>query len=79
MEDFVRNRFPGRFGPEVMLKEMVDAIEAAGPNDPLYGDFANLRAIHEYSRPNVHGGAPAPDPLQLRAQCKRIIKVIGSY
>lgn len=79
IEDFIRARFPGRFGTLVMLDAMTTAIEEAGVDDPLYKDVAALRAINEYSRDSMHGGGMRPDPGQLRAQCKRVVSIIGSY
>ncbi|BEV44561.1 AAA family ATPase [Afipia carboxidovorans] len=79
LEDFIRARFPGRFDPLIMLDEMTNQIEAAGPDDPFHKHVAEFRAINEYSRDNMHAGASVPDPGQLRAQCKRINKIIGSY
>jgi hypothetical protein len=62
-----------------MLDDMAKEIEAAGSDDPLFKHISAFRAINEYSRDNMHGGASVPDPGQLRAQCKRIVAVIGSY
>lgn len=79
VEGYVRNRYPGRFGNMVMLDGMTDEIEKQGMNDPMFPHVADLRALNEYARDSMHAGAPPPDPLALRAQCKRIVKVIGSY
>ncbi|HEY1926650.1 MAG TPA: AAA family ATPase [Caulobacteraceae bacterium] len=77
-EDYLRNRFPGRFGPLVMLDQMATEIEAV-PDDPMLPHVAELRAINEYTRDYMHGGASNPDPGALRSQCKRLVKIIGSY
>lgn len=79
LEDFIRARFPGRFGSLVMLDDMAKQIEAVGLGDPLFKCVSAFRAINEYSRDSMHGGASIPDPGQLRAQCKRIVSIIGSY
>lgn len=79
LEDFIRARFPGRFASLVMLDDMAKQIEEAGSDDPLFRYISAFRAINEYSRDNMHGGASVPDPGQLRAQCKRIVSIIGSY
>jgi wobble nucleotide-excising tRNase len=79
MEDFLRARFPGRFARLVMLDGMTKCIEEAGKADPFYHHLPFLRALNEYTRDNMHAGASLPDPIQLRAQCKKIIKVMGSY
>lgn len=78
-EEFVKLRYPGRFGPLVMLEAMADEIAAAGQGDPLFKDVADLKALNVYSRQYMHGGAAPPDPDQLRAQCGRIVDIIGHY
>jgi wobble nucleotide-excising tRNase len=78
-EDFVRARFPARFAPLIMLDGMTDEIEAAGVDDPLFQHVARFRAVNEYSRDHMHAGAPPIDPVQLRAQCKRIVGFLGQY
>lgn len=79
LEDFIRTRYPGRFAQRMMLDGMASEIEAAGPSDPLYRNVPSFRALNEYSRDNMHGGASVPDPGQLRAQCVRVHKIIGPY
>jgi wobble nucleotide-excising tRNase len=79
LEDYIRARFPGRFSELVMLGEMIRAIEAVGVADPLFPYVADLVALNEYTRPNMHGGGQAPNPEALRAQCKRVIDIIGTY
>lgn len=79
LEDFIRARFPSRFAPLIMLDKMVQEIEASGADDPFFKHVSEFRAINEYSRDNMHAGASVPDPEQLRAQCKRVIGIIGSY
>jgi hypothetical protein len=79
LEDFIKARFPGRFGPLIMLDDMANQIQAAGPDDPFYLHVSAFRAINQYSRDNMHGGGKAPDPEQLRSQCKRICAVVGAY
>jgi wobble nucleotide-excising tRNase len=79
LEDFVKLRFPGRFGTMKMLDAMVDEIDAAGPSDPLFKDVEHLRAVNEYTRANHHGGRSHPDIAALRAQCHRVLMVLGKY
>ena len=79
LEDYIRARFPGRFQELVMLDAMIGAIEGAGASDPLFPYVADLRALNEYTRPNMHGGGQAPNPDALRAQCKRVIGMVGTY
>jgi wobble nucleotide-excising tRNase len=79
LEDYIRARFPGRFSESDMLKGMNDAIRAAGGTDPLFESANDLDALNEFTRPNMHGGGTAPDPTALRAQCKRIVRIIGRY
>jgi hypothetical protein len=78
-EGYLKARFPGRFGPLEFLYPMTEAIEAAGPDDPCFPLVGDLRAINDYSKANHHEGAVKPDPIALRAQCKRIVKVVGAY
>jgi wobble nucleotide-excising tRNase len=79
LEFYLKVRFPARFTQTAMLDAMVSEIEAAGPTDPMSAQVANMRAINEYGRDNMHGGADAPDPIALRAQCNRIVRIIGAY
>jgi wobble nucleotide-excising tRNase len=78
-EEFLKQRFPGRFGPLEMLDSMADGIAEAGAADPLYLHVEDLKVLNEYTRPYMHGGAPPPDPGQLRAQCGRVVDIIGRY
>ena len=57
----------------------VDDIEAAGAADHLYVHRNDLRSLNEFSRPGHHRGTSPPDPTELRAQCRKIVKIIGSY
>jgi wobble nucleotide-excising tRNase len=79
LEDFIKQRFPGRFDALKMLDAMTDEIEAAGSSDPLFKDVANIRAVNEYTRANHHGGASRPDVDALRAQCRRVGLILGHY
>ncbi len=79
LEDYIRARFPGRFGELIMLSAMADEIEQSGASDPLFIHVADLRTLNEYTRPNMHGGGHVPDPNALRAQCKRVIGIVGQY
>ena len=79
LEDYIRARFPGRFGEMVMLDAMTTAIEDAGNSDPLFACVGDLRALNEYTRPNMHGGGQAPHSDALRAQCQRVVSIIGTY
>jgi wobble nucleotide-excising tRNase len=79
MEDFILNRFPGRFPAKTFLSDMAASIRAAGPSDALFGDVEDIDALNEYTRPNMHGGAVVTDPTALRAQCKKVQRIVGSY
>lgn len=79
LEDYMRARFPGRFAALVMLDEMTNQVEAAGHSDPLYDRVSDLRALNEFTRDSMHGGAAVPNPVALRAQCKRVASLIGAY
>ncbi len=78
LEDFLKARFPGRFG-DIFLSDMAIEINKSGPDDPMYEHVETLRKINEFSRANMHGGASIPDPHELRAQCKRVVKIVGAY
>ncbi len=78
-EDYLRARYPGRFGDKQMLASMTDDIENAGPADAMHAMVGDLRAINEYTRPEHHGGGQIPEKTELRAQAQRIIRMIGSY
>jgi len=79
LEEYVDLRFPGRFAARTALGTMVDEIDAAGPSDPLYTHRTALRDLNEFSRPDHHRGTQAPDPTQLRAQCRKVVGIIGAY
>ena len=79
MEDFILNRFPGRFPAKTFLSDMAVSIRAAGSSDPLFGDVDDIDALNEYTRPNMHGGAAITDPDALKAQCKKVQRIVGSY
>jgi wobble nucleotide-excising tRNase len=78
LEDFLKARFPGRFG-DIFLSDMAIEINKSGADDPMYEHVETFRKINEFSRGNMHGGASIPDPHELRAQCKRVVKVVGAY
>lgn len=79
LEDYIRARYPGRFQNGEMIVAMCEAINAAGGADALFGTIADLLALNEYSRVNMHGGGSTPDPVALRAQCRRIVRIVGAY
>jgi wobble nucleotide-excising tRNase len=79
LESFLKARFPGRFAELVMLDGMINEVEMAGASDPAFKDVASLRALNEFTRPNHHGGAVTPDAGAVRAQCKRVVAIVGSY
>ncbi|MET4211093.1 hypothetical protein ABIB95_005930 [Bradyrhizobium sp. LA2.1] len=39
----------------------------------------DFRALNEYTRANHHGGASRPDQDALRAQCRRVVSILGRY
>lgn len=79
IEEYLDLRFPGRFAARTLLGGMIDEIDAAGPSDHLHAQREDLRSLNEFSRPDHHRGTAPPDPTQLRAQCRKIVKIIGSY
>lgn len=79
LEDYLRARYPGRFADQDMLFGMVENIKQAGNGDPMFPSVADLFSLNEYTRPEHHGGGKQPDPTELRAQCKKIVKIIGAY
>ena len=79
VEEYIDLRFPGRFAARTLLGAMVDEIEAAGPDDHLYVHRQDLRVLNEFSRADHHRGTSSPDPTQLRAQCRKVVKIIGAY
>jgi wobble nucleotide-excising tRNase len=79
MEDYIQNCFPCRFPPGTYLSDMAKDIRTAGATDPLFGNADEIDAINEYTRTNMHGGAAVTDPAALRAQCKRVHRIVGSY
>lgn len=78
VEEYLDLRFPGRFAPRTLLGGMIDEIDAS-PQDPLYPERRALREINEFARPDHHRGTTGPDPTQLRAQCKKVMRIVGSY
>ncbi len=79
VEEYIDLRFPGRFAARTLLGAMVDDIDAAGDSDHLHVHRQDLRSLNEFSRPDHHRGTSPPDPTQLRAQCRKVVKIIGSY
>lgn len=79
LEDYLRLRFPGRFGDQAYIFEMANAIKGAGDSDPMAGAVSDLFALNEYTRPNMHGGGTTPAPGELRAHCKKVIAIVGSF
>jgi len=79
LEDYLKLRFPARFVNGEQISEMARAIKDAGIDDPLYASADALIALNEFTRPNMHGGADNPDPDELRAQGKKLIRIVGSY
>lgn len=79
VEEYIDLRFPGRFAARTLLGAMVDEIDAAGADDHLYGHRTDLRSLNEFSRPDHHRGTSPPDPTQLQAQCKKVVKIVGAY
>jgi len=46
--------FPGRFPVKLFLNEMATSIRDAGPTDALFDKVADIEALNEYTRPNMH-------------------------
>lgn len=79
MEDYLRLRFPGRFPDQSHIHDMANAIRDAGATAPMADHVADLYALNEYTRPNMHGGGNAPVPGELRAHCRKVVAIVGSY
>lgn len=79
LEDYLKLRFPARFVNGEQISAMARAIKDAGVDDPLHSSADALIALNEFSRPDMHGGADNPDPDQLRAQGKKLLRIVGSY
>lgn len=78
LEDYIRARCPGRFTDQELLFKMAEDIKQVGNTDPMFNSVTDLMSINEYTRPNHHGGGQVPDPTELRAQCKKIIRIIDA-
>jgi len=79
LEDYIRARFPARFEEMDMLYGMIETIEKAGSDDPLHSSLTDLIALNEYTRPNMHGGGAMPEETELRANCKKVVRIVGRY
>lgn len=79
LEDYLKLRFPGRFVDGEQISAMAKAVKDAGVDDPLHSSADALIALNEYTRPNMHGGADNPDPDELRAQGKKLLRIVDSY
>lgn len=79
LEDYLRARFPGRFALADRLVPMIEAIEQAGKDDPLFGSVGDLQGLNEYTRRNMHGGGQVPNPVELRARCKKVFEIVGRW
>ncbi len=79
LEDYLKLRFPDRFLSSDSLVPMINNIEEAGIEDQLYASVIDLRALNEFTRSNMHGGGQIADPNALRAQTKRVVKILGNY
>lgn len=79
LEDYLRLRFPGRFPDQAHIFEMANTLKEAGEGDPMADSVPDLLALNEYTRTNMHGGGSAPVPGELRAHCKKVVAIIGSY
>lgn len=79
LEDYIKLRFPGRFVNGEQISGMVTVIREAGNDDPMFAFADDLTALNEYTRTDMHGGADNPDLDQLRAQAKKVIRIVGSY
>jgi hypothetical protein len=78
LEEFIDRRFPGRFARLEMLDTMVKAI-AGNPDDPLHAHHLTLAELNEFSRPEHHRDPDRQNPTQLKAQCRKVIDIVGRY
>tara|TARA_R110001606_G_scaffold346930_1_gene496198 strand:- start:1507 stop:3474 length:1968 start_codon:yes stop_codon:yes gene_type:complete len=79
LEDYLRNRFPGRFGDSTHLFEMANIIEGAGNQDPMFSHVHDLQELNNYSRRSMHGGDSQSSPDELQAQCRKVVRIVGEY
>ncbi|MEM7701513.1 MAG: AAA family ATPase [Pseudomonadota bacterium] len=79
LEEFLDLRFPGRFVRGDNLGAMARSIQDAGMADPLFKHATALRELNEYSRPEHHRGSGQVNPNQLRAQCRKVVAILGDY
>ncbi|WP_038366275.1 AAA family ATPase [Bosea sp. UNC402CLCol] len=79
LEDYLRLRFPGRFPDQCFISDMAVEIQKAGSSDPMAAHVSDLFALNEYTRPNMHGGGTNPQPTELRAHCRKVVAIVGSY
>lgn len=79
LEDYLKLRFPGRFVDGEQISAMAKAIKDAGFDNSLHSSADALIALNEYTRPNMHGGADNPNPDELRAQSKKLLRIVDSY
>ena len=79
LEDYLRNRFPGRFDESDLLYEMAKEIEHAGLGDPLFPHIENLFELNNFSRGSMHGGESASTSDELQAQCRKVVRIVGDY
>lgn len=78
VEEFLDQRFPDRFSPNISLGVMCEAI-AADSDDPLFNSAEELKELNEFSRPDHHRGTSPPDPAELRSQCQKVVDIVGNY
>ncbi len=78
MEEFLDQRFPGRFADGATLGQMCDAI-TDDPDDPLHTNRDDLRELNAFGRPDHHRGTQPPDPVELQAQCQKVVDILGDH
>ena len=82
-EDYIRYRFPGRFGPQHWLGDMLQAISSADDDDALAAlksQYDDLDAANIFSAPYMHGGtagSSAPDEPALELHVKNVLRLAG--
>lgn len=85
LEGNLRVRFPGCFGADYSLGDMILAIEQSQGDSPLVllkSIHAELKDIHEYAKRYHHGDNPnaSSEPIsdgELRAYVMRTLRVLG--
>lgn len=80
----MRGRFPGAFGENMWLGDMLDAVRGASGTTLLATAapaLPELEALNEFSKVYHHDGweSASIDATELRSFAKRTIAVVGGF